>query len=98
MFTASRKITPSVVLCTSVNTCHIHFLNPFKIKESVLYVVFPVKAYNSLTSSPCPSGGCRFEILCNFFELVFTLCHKCDRYNCLLFKKNAKPRRKQLHH
>ena len=26
------------------------------------------------------------NIICNIFELVFTLCHKCNKYNCLPWK------------
>ena len=32
-----------------------------------------------LSSNTCTLG----IILCNIFELVFTLCHKCNKYNCL---------------
>lgn len=32
--TASRIITPNVVLCISVNTFPIHYINLFKIKKS----------------------------------------------------------------
>ena len=46
-------------------------------------------------------GGIR---LCNIFELVFTLCHKCNKYNCLPWKMLNHAgncymitRRKQLH-
>ena len=43
-------------------------------------------------------------LLCNIFELVFTLCHKCDKYNCLPWKilnhagNSYITRRKQLCH
>ena len=42
--------------------------------------------------------------LCNIFELVFTLCHKCNKYNCLPWKmlnhagNNYIIHRKQLCH
>ena len=43
-------------------------------------------------------------IWCNIFELVFTLCHKCNKYNCLPWKmlnhagNSYITRRKQLCH
>ena len=46
----------------------------------------------------------KVRFLCNIFELVFTLCHKCNRYNCLPWKmlnhagNSYITRRKQLCH